>query len=173
MPIEVVPAFRALGIALVLGLLVGVQRQWSQSLVAGVRTFALVTLLGTCCAIMATAVGGTSPDEARGVNAHVTGQAAPAESGDETREPLEPNRPVDPAAGAESPDRDRGDAPRADADPTENQDHAEGDKPSGESTTIFGDAPATQSRFRKSPTGISCRCSSMPPTPSAVRWVEK
>jgi len=46
-PIEVIPAFRALAIALVLGLLVGIQRQRSQSLVAGVRTFSLVTLLGT------------------------------------------------------------------------------------------------------------------------------
>lgn len=63
-PIEVIPAFRALGIALVLGLLVGVQRQRSQSLVAGVRTFSLVTLLGTCCAILASAagVGGSAGD---------------------------------------------------------------------------------------------------------------
>jgi len=58
-PIEVIPAFRALAIALVLGLLVGIQRERSRSLVAGVRTFSLVTLLGTCCAMLATAAGGS------------------------------------------------------------------------------------------------------------------
>lgn len=57
-PLEVIPAFRALGIALALGLLVGIQRQRSASLVAGVRTFSLVTLLGTCCAMLGTASGG-------------------------------------------------------------------------------------------------------------------
>lgn len=57
-PIEVIPAFRALFIALVLGLLVGIQRQRSQSLVAGVRTFSLVTLLGTCCAMLASTASG-------------------------------------------------------------------------------------------------------------------
>jgi len=60
--VEVIPAFRALGIALVLGLLVGFQRQRSQSLVAGVRTFSLVTLLGACCALLATAASGPTGD---------------------------------------------------------------------------------------------------------------
>ena len=64
-PVEVVPAFRALGIALALGLLVGVQRQRAEAIVAGVRTFAIATLLGTCAAILASALAATpSPDGA-------------------------------------------------------------------------------------------------------------
>lgn len=58
-PVEVFPAFRALGIALALGLLVGVQRQRAEAVVAGVRTFALATLLGACAAILASALAAT------------------------------------------------------------------------------------------------------------------
>jgi uncharacterized membrane protein (DUF4010 family) len=42
--------FEQLGIALGLGLLVGIQRQFAESLLAGVRTFPLVTALGTLTA---------------------------------------------------------------------------------------------------------------------------
>ena len=42
--------FEQLGIALGLGLLVGIQRQFAESMLAGVRTFPLVTVLGTLTA---------------------------------------------------------------------------------------------------------------------------
>lgn len=42
--------FEQLGIALGLGLLVGIQRQFAESLLAGVRTFPIVTVLGTLAA---------------------------------------------------------------------------------------------------------------------------
>ena len=50
--------FLPLGIALMLGLLVGMQREWTVSGVAGIRTFPLLTLLGTVCAILAERYGG-------------------------------------------------------------------------------------------------------------------
>ncbi len=50
--------FRALGIALGLGLLVGLQRQRADSRMAGIRTFPLITLLGTICALLASSFGG-------------------------------------------------------------------------------------------------------------------
>lgn len=43
---ELPPFVVPLGLSLVLGLLVGLQRQWAADEVAGIRTFALVTLLG-------------------------------------------------------------------------------------------------------------------------------
>jgi uncharacterized membrane protein (DUF4010 family) len=46
-------AFEALGISLGLGLLVGLQRQRAESKVAGLRTFALITVLGTLTALAA------------------------------------------------------------------------------------------------------------------------
>ncbi len=49
---------KQLGIALGLGLLVGLQRQRSESPVAGFRTFPLVTVLGTLTAILASSFGG-------------------------------------------------------------------------------------------------------------------
>lgn len=49
--------FQSLGLSLGLGLLVGLQRQWSGSQIAGVRTFAIVTLAGTLAALLATAPG--------------------------------------------------------------------------------------------------------------------
>jgi len=47
-----------LGLALVLGLLVGVQRQLQHHLLAGVRTFALITLFGALCALLVPLAGG-------------------------------------------------------------------------------------------------------------------
>ena len=50
--------FPALGTALALGLLVGIEREWSNDRVAGIRTFALVTLSGALSALVAGAFGG-------------------------------------------------------------------------------------------------------------------
>jgi uncharacterized membrane protein (DUF4010 family) len=50
--------FPALGTALALGLLVGIEREWSNDRVAGIRTFALVTLSGGLSALVAGAFGG-------------------------------------------------------------------------------------------------------------------
>ncbi|MGE0130624.1 MAG: MgtC/SapB family protein [Blastocatellales bacterium] len=50
--------FQQLGISLGLGLLVGLQRESAASRLAGVRTFPLVTLFGSICALLATAFGG-------------------------------------------------------------------------------------------------------------------
>lgn len=50
--------FSSLGIALGLGLLVGLQRERAHAHLAGFRTFALVTVLGAVCAIMAATLGG-------------------------------------------------------------------------------------------------------------------
>lgn len=52
------PDLQALAIGLGLGLLVGVQRTWSDHPEAGVRTFALVTLLGVLTAMLARSFGG-------------------------------------------------------------------------------------------------------------------
>ncbi len=49
--------FFALGISLGLGLLVGLQRERALTSIAGVRTFALITLLGTIAAILAAEFG--------------------------------------------------------------------------------------------------------------------
>jgi uncharacterized membrane protein (DUF4010 family) len=50
--------FQQLGIALGLGLLVGLQRESAASRLAGFRTFPLVTVSGSICAILATTFGG-------------------------------------------------------------------------------------------------------------------
>jgi uncharacterized membrane protein (DUF4010 family) len=50
--------FQQLGIALGLGLLVGLQRESAASPLAGVRTFPLVTVLGTVCGLLAGVFGG-------------------------------------------------------------------------------------------------------------------
>jgi uncharacterized membrane protein (DUF4010 family) len=50
--------FQQLGIALGLGLLVGLQRESAASRLAGLRTFPLVTMFGAICAMLATAFGG-------------------------------------------------------------------------------------------------------------------
>lgn len=46
------------GIALGLGLLVGLQREWAEPEAAGIRTFALITVLGTVCAHLTALFGG-------------------------------------------------------------------------------------------------------------------
>lgn len=50
--------FQILGIALGLGLLIGLQRESTSSPLAGVRTFPLITILGTLCALLAQSFGG-------------------------------------------------------------------------------------------------------------------
>ncbi len=50
--------FKALGIALTLGLLVGLQREWDKHPLAGIRTFTLITLLGAVSALLARDYGG-------------------------------------------------------------------------------------------------------------------
>lgn len=50
--------FERLGIALVLGLLVGLQREHSAASLIGVRTFPLITVLGTVSAILGQSYGG-------------------------------------------------------------------------------------------------------------------
>ena len=44
---ELAETYQALAVSLGLGLLVGLQRQWKESEIAGIRTFPLITLLGT------------------------------------------------------------------------------------------------------------------------------
>ncbi|HEU5101108.1 MAG TPA: DUF4010 domain-containing protein [Roseiflexaceae bacterium] len=50
--------FQTLGIALGLGLLVGLQRERSRSRWAGIRTFPIITLLGSICGLLAASLGG-------------------------------------------------------------------------------------------------------------------
>ena len=50
--------FQLLGIALGLGLLVGLERERAASRLAGMRTFPLVTLLGALCAMLSQSFGG-------------------------------------------------------------------------------------------------------------------
>ena len=50
--------FQALGVALALGLLVGMEREWVKDQVAGIRTFTLVTLSGALSALVAEKYGG-------------------------------------------------------------------------------------------------------------------
>ena len=50
--------WQPLGVALGLGLLVGLQREWAKSEGAGIRTFALITVLGTVCGLLAVTSGG-------------------------------------------------------------------------------------------------------------------
>ncbi len=50
--------FKHLGISLLLGLLVGLQREHVATRLAGVRTFPLITVLGTVAALLAKAFGG-------------------------------------------------------------------------------------------------------------------
>ena len=47
-----------LGISLGLGLLVGLQREWTAPHVAGIRTFALITILGTVTGLFVDPLGG-------------------------------------------------------------------------------------------------------------------
>jgi uncharacterized membrane protein (DUF4010 family) len=50
--------WQQLGISLGLGLLVGLQREWAEPQAAGIRTFALITVLGNVCSILAARFGG-------------------------------------------------------------------------------------------------------------------
>lgn len=50
--------FVQVGLALVLGLLIGMQRERTQGDIAGIRTFTLITLLGAVCALLAPGFGG-------------------------------------------------------------------------------------------------------------------
>ena len=50
---ELVTVFQTLGISLLLGLLVGMQRELQDTTIAGFRTFAIVTLFGTICGFLA------------------------------------------------------------------------------------------------------------------------
>jgi uncharacterized membrane protein (DUF4010 family) len=50
---EALPIFEALGISLLLGLLVGLQREYADAPLGGIRTFPLVTLLGSVAALLA------------------------------------------------------------------------------------------------------------------------
>jgi len=49
---------QSLATALGLGLLVGLQREWVQSHIAGIRTFALLSLFGALCGVLGIAFGG-------------------------------------------------------------------------------------------------------------------
>jgi uncharacterized membrane protein (DUF4010 family) len=51
-------AFRELGLALLLGLLVGMQREKADSRIAGFRTFPLITILGALCGLLSPLLGG-------------------------------------------------------------------------------------------------------------------
>ncbi len=51
--VELYTIFQTLGISLLLGLLVGMQRELHDTRIAGFRTFAIVTLFGTICAFLA------------------------------------------------------------------------------------------------------------------------
>lgn len=55
---NLVDVFKLLGIALGLGLLVGLQRESKAATLAGVRTFPLITILGTVSALLAQSFGG-------------------------------------------------------------------------------------------------------------------
>ena len=54
---ELFDVFERLGLALGLGLLVGLQRERVQARLAGIRTFALITLLGALCGLLAHDLG--------------------------------------------------------------------------------------------------------------------
>ena len=60
-PTDLQSLFVRLGVALALGLLVGIQRERSGSRIAGLRTFPLVTLLGALSALLGSASGGWLP----------------------------------------------------------------------------------------------------------------
>ena len=57
-PPEFAETLQSLATALALGLLVGLQREWVQSRMAGIRTFALVSLFGALSGLLANAFGG-------------------------------------------------------------------------------------------------------------------
>lgn len=55
---DTLPIFEDLGISLMLGLLVGMQREFAVSPLGGVRTFPLITVFGSVCALLAESFGG-------------------------------------------------------------------------------------------------------------------
>ncbi len=55
---ELLDVFEKVGLALLLGLLVGLQRERVQARLAGIRTFALITLLGAVCGLLSEELGG-------------------------------------------------------------------------------------------------------------------
>ncbi len=57
-PMDLPSTFSNLGISLGLGLLVGLQREQVATQLAGLRTFALTTVLGTICGLLSTNFGG-------------------------------------------------------------------------------------------------------------------
>lgn len=56
--VETTVLFQRLGISLLLGLLVGLQREYTESGMPGLRTFPLITVLGSVAAILAAEFGG-------------------------------------------------------------------------------------------------------------------
>jgi uncharacterized membrane protein (DUF4010 family) len=56
-PTDRAEIFERLGVSVLLGLLVGLQRQHADPSIAGLRTFALITVLGTICGIQSTTLG--------------------------------------------------------------------------------------------------------------------
>ena len=55
---ELTSTLSSVGIALGLGLLVGLQREQAATQLAGLRTFALITVLGTICGFLSLSFGG-------------------------------------------------------------------------------------------------------------------
>jgi uncharacterized membrane protein (DUF4010 family) len=55
---EIAELFQRLGVALGLGLLVGLQREQAQSRIGGLRTFPLITVFGILCGFLAQGAGG-------------------------------------------------------------------------------------------------------------------
>src|SRR5262245_23634604 len=55
---NITEVFLQLGIALGLGVLVGLQRERVESRLAGIRTFPLITIFGTICGLIAQTHGG-------------------------------------------------------------------------------------------------------------------
>ncbi len=49
--------FKDLGIAFGIGLLVGLQREWAESRLAGIRTFPMIAILGVLCGTLAASLG--------------------------------------------------------------------------------------------------------------------
>jgi uncharacterized membrane protein (DUF4010 family) len=73
---EASEALTSLGVSLGLGLLVGLQRERHGSRLAGVRTFPLITLLGTTCALVGGEIGGSGWVVGAGLLAVVTAMTA-------------------------------------------------------------------------------------------------
>lgn len=55
---DLLDVFQKVGLALLLGLLVGLQRERVQARLAGIRTFALIALLGAVCGLLSGNLGG-------------------------------------------------------------------------------------------------------------------